>query len=162
MNCEEFELLLADELGGELDAADRTALEVHAASCAACRRERESLAGAVATLRALPSAPGVRVERMGDRLVLTPTTAASARPRRPVNWSWRLLRYAAGVAFAFLAGYLFHALNSPITTVSVPRGVASTNLLPGRDLQSAVAAQFARNPGRSDLANGLLAMYHPQ
>jgi len=159
MNCEEFELLLADELGGELADSNRAAFEDHVASCAACRREHESLVGAVGRLQSLPTAPGVRVERMGDRLLLTPSPTASGHRSWSMRWSRGLLRYAAGVAIAFLAGYFARGAASPHATGVGPPGIVSTAALPGRDLQSAVATQFSRNPGRSDLAKGLLAMY---
>lgn len=157
MNCKEFELLLADELGGELADTDRAAFDEHLANCPACRREHESLAGAVGRLQSLPAAPSVRVERLGERLMLTPTAAM----RRSVSTSWMsgLLRYAAVVAFAFLAGYFVHATKVPSATTLAPSSVVSTTGSPGRDLQTAVAMQFSRNPGRSDLAKGLLAMY---
>lgn len=159
MTCEEFELLLADDLGGELRGSDRAAFEEHVASCATCRREHESLVGAVGRLQMLPAAPGVRVERMGDRLILTSSPTASGRGSRSVRWSRGLLRYAAGIALAFLAGYFAHGVTSPGATKVGPPGIVSTTASPGRDLQSAVAMQFSRNPGRSDLAKGLLAMY---
>lgn len=157
MNCEEFELLLADELGGELADSDRAAFETHLASCANCRREHGSLEGAVGRLHSLPAAPSVRVERMGDRLILT--SLVPVRGIRPVNWSRGLLRYAAGIALAFLAGYLVHGVTLSSGTGAVLPSLVTSAVSPGRDLQSAVAMQFSKNPGRSDLAKGLLAVY---
>lgn len=159
MNCEEFELLLADELGGELGDADRAAFDGHLTSCATCRGENESLAGAVGRLQSLPAAPGMRVERLGDRLILTPSKAMSASSMTSARWTRGLLSYAAGVALAFLAGYFVHGVASPGATAVAPPRHVSTATSPGHDLQSAVAMQFSRNPGRSDLAKGLLAMY---
>jgi hypothetical protein len=52
LNCEQFEVLLADYLDGELDsparAADRTAFEEHRAGCAACAQLAEEAASALA------------------------------------------------------------------------------------------------------------------
>jgi anti-sigma factor RsiW len=39
MNCEEFEMLMADALGDELSPNDRPVFEAHLAECDCCRQE---------------------------------------------------------------------------------------------------------------------------
>lgn len=159
MNCEQFENLLADELGGELDPARRVAFEQHKAHCAACRSEHASLLGTVGRLSSLPAAAGMRVERVGDQLILAPALLNARRGSFQVSKLIGWLRIAAGVAFAFMAGYAAHGLRPSGAPTIVTPTASSNSPTPVRTLQSAVALQYARNPGRSDLAKGLLAMY---
>ena len=71
MNCEEFQMLLADTLGGELPDAQRPAFEAHIAECSQCRREYESMRETVCSLLSLPEPQPVRVRRVGGRLILS-------------------------------------------------------------------------------------------
>ena len=70
MNCENFQTLLADALGGELSDADRPNFEAHIASCSQCRREYESMSGALHSLQSLPEPQPLSVRRIGDSLIL--------------------------------------------------------------------------------------------
>ena len=160
MKCEDFEYLLSDALAGELAESDQAAFDAHLAACTACKNEHDSLAAAVGRMRLLPAAPRMSIRRVGDGLLLTPYAARSA-PR----WEWMrhsgdLLRYAAVILVAFTAGY---GVNRFSTTGPVDQGASGVlrapPAAPHRNLQSAVALQFSRNPARSDLAKGLLAMY---
>ena len=114
MNCEDFQLLLADTLGGELSDAQRPGFEAHIAQCSQCRREYESMRETVCSLLSLPEPQPVRVRRVGGRLILgeSPRGAMAA-------FSHGYLRYAAGLLIAFTAGYALHA-------TLTPRGVTRT------------------------------------
>ena len=110
MTCGVFEGLLPRYLEGETLAAERTALEAHAAGCAACGalldgiREVTHEAGALPVLepsRDLWEGIAARIEAPAipldsRRMVVTPT--ADVRPR-----SWRHLRLAAAAAVLMVA-----------------------------------------------------------
>jgi len=51
MNCAEFESILADYVDGTLGANERAAVELHAATCAACREFMAEVTGATSLLR---------------------------------------------------------------------------------------------------------------
>ncbi len=155
MTCDDFQMLLADALGGELSDADRPAFQTHLAQCARCRAEYESMSGAVRSLQALPEPRSVSVRRVGDRLIL------SESPPRTLAWfSHGLLRYAAGLLIAFTAGYALRAELTPHDATSATGIVQVADVGPKRDsLQVAIAGAHLRNPGRSDLAKCLTAMY---
>jgi hypothetical protein len=51
MNCAELESLLADYLDGSLASAERTSLEVHAASCAGCAEFMRDVTGGMEFLK---------------------------------------------------------------------------------------------------------------
>ncbi|MFH1111182.1 MAG: zf-HC2 domain-containing protein [Planctomycetota bacterium] len=155
MKCEDFQMLLADALGGELSDADRPAFQAHLAQCAPCRAEYESMSRAVRSLQALPEPRAVSVRRVGDRLIL------SESPPRTLAWlSHGLLRYAASVLIAFTAGYALRAGLTPHEGKSGTTIVRVADAGSKRDsLQVAIAGAHLRNPGRSDLAKCLMAMY---
>ena len=155
MKCEDFQMLLADALGGELSDADRPAFEAHTAQCPRCRAEYESMSGAVRSLRALPEPQAVSVRRVGDRLIL------SERSPRALTWfSHRLLRYAAGLLIAFSAGYGLRAGLAPHDDASGrPVALVANDGSKRGSLEGAIAGAHLRNPARSDLAKCLIAMY---
>ena len=186
MNCEDFQMLLADALGGELSDADRPAFEVHIAACPRCRAEYESMSGAVRSLQALPEPHPVSVRRVGDRLILGvhpdtlgvhPDTPLHLRgrgqgegiPRRTLSESSRgaatwfshgLLRYAASVLIAFSAGYGLRAGLTPRDDASGrPVALVVSDSSKRNSLEGAIAGAHLRNPARSDLAKCLIAMY---
>jgi len=151
MNCEDFKMLLADALGGELSSTDRPAFEAHVAQCSQCRREYESMSGTVRSLQSLPEPQPVSVRRVGSRLILSESSRGSM-----AALTRGLLRYAAGLLIAFTAGYALRAGLSPRDGAMTHVADAGTK----RDtLQSAIAGAHLRNPGRSDLAKCLIAMY---
>jgi anti-sigma factor RsiW len=86
---------------GALEPAERAEVESHLAQCAACRAERDRLAGAVALLARLPAAPAPSAsfeQRFYARLA---ARKAGARERRGflgrIAWRW-LAPGLAGVA----------------------------------------------------------------
>jgi len=162
MKCEDFENLLSDALGGELADADRASFEAHLAACPTCQTEHASLTAAVGGMRSLSSSPALTVRRVGDGLLLTPSTAS--RPGALYGWMLRsrgLLRNAAVILLAFTAGYAVNGIKSTAPgSTAPPITISSPGNGPTGNLQTALAAQFSRNPARSDLANGLIAMYH--
>ena len=154
MNCNEFEQLLADALGGELKESDRAAFEDHLSRCDACRKEHDSLRGAVQRIESLPAARGVSVRRVGDQLILTTADAPGAGTSTLLRWSRGFMRYAASVLIAFAAGYAVHGMKPATPGINRPSTEPAAYTV-----QSALAFQFSRNPERSDLAKGLIAMY---
>lgn len=156
MNCENFQMLLADALGGELSDADRPAFEAHITQCSQCRHEYESMSGAVRSLQSLPDPQPIIVRRVGGRLILGESSSGTI-----AAFSHSLIRYAAGLLIAFTAGYALRAGLTPRN--AAPGGSAAIQVAdagPKRDtLQGAIAGAHLRNPARSDLAKCLIAMY---
>lgn len=159
MNCEDFEMVMADALGDELAEGDRDAFQAHLAACESCRREYESLRRGVDATRTLAGPRRVRVQRDGDRLVIhpedTPAQSVSHGPKREAIQGRGLLRFAASILIAFTAGYAAHAglmladdarQESPVTKIE--------NVAPPSVRGSLVSAH-TRNPSRSGLAKCL-------
>lgn len=164
MNCDKVESLLADAIGGELPEADRSAFENHLAGCARCREEYNTLCAALSEARSLPSAGAIHVERLGDRLVLGPASVATFRPDR--SWTRAALRYAASVLIAFAAGYSAHSSlvsRGGATPGGAPTATTEDRQTPAahgaKPLQLAFADAHIRNPGKSDLAKGMIAVF---
>lgn len=156
MNCEDFQMLLADSLGGELPDAQRPGFEAHVAECSQCRREYESMRETVCSLLSLPEPQPVRVRRVGGRLILGESSRGAM-----TSFSYGLLRYAAGLVIAFTAGYALRTALTPRGTLPSSGGVMQVaDAGSKRDtLQVAIAGAHLRNPARSDLAKCLSAMY---
>lgn len=155
MNCEDFQLLLADALGGELSDTQRPAFETHIAQCSPCRREYESMRETVCSLLSLPVAQQVSVRRVGGRLILSESSRGTM-----TAFSYGLLRYAAGLMIAFTAGYALRAILTPREVASHDGVVQVVSAGSKRGtLQGAIAGAHLRNPARSDLAKCLSAMY---
>ncbi len=161
MNCEDFEMLLAEALGDELAPGDRPRFEAHLAKCAKCRLEYETASATVATIRELPSPTGVTVRREGARLVIQDQPQRASFTARWVSSG--VLRFAASILIAFAAGYGLHAGTSATgaarledRAVQVDDGEADRGS--AGNLQRALVSTHVRNPKRSDLAKCLIAM----
>ena len=173
MNCQEFELLMADALGDELSPQDRPAFEAHLSGCDRCRREYESSRATVSAMRSVSDTERVRVWREGSRLVIEgPSWATRGAPatdqrvrlaRRPVS---NLFRYAAGLLIAFICGYGLHAAMTVNHAARLakgpdrvaPRAPSDTSTDQGSTFQAVFASRYMGSPARSDLAKCLLAM----
>ncbi len=176
MNCEQFENSLPDALGGELSADQRAEFDKHVRVCERCRREFESTSAALSAIRSLP-APPVEAMAIGrDRFV----TEAEFAPRTsggPILQLHPLLRYAAVIAIAFVAGYVVRAgLTPSISSREVVPGSAVESR-PGVDapefpriterfasahsgsFEAAFAGAHLKNPSGSDLAKCMVAMF---
>lgn len=79
MNCRDFEPLLADLVGGELDEPGRRAVEEHLAGCAACRGEAAGLMHTAELLRALDTVSGAQAEARTRALVVVRRRSATMR-----------------------------------------------------------------------------------
>jgi len=158
MKCEEFEMLMADALGGELDAAGRGELESHLAECASCRGEYAAAQSVLVRMRSLPGP----LPRIGAR---GPFERA---PQAPKYVFWRksapLLRLAAAVVIAFTAGYAVRG----VANGDGPRLVSTGDdmrSLPGRpaveaaSFQSALIGVYRSKPTDSDLAKCMNALF---
>lgn len=162
MNCKEIEMLLADAVGEELRDADRAAFEAHVAECESCRREYDTLRGAVHAMRGISSPARVSVRREGDRLVIgegRETSGAAPRSARPPS---NVFRYAASILIAFLAGYLLHAAlmfgearESQSTTPQVVQGADEPS---SPSLRDALVLAHQQSPQASEFAKLIMAM----
>ena len=176
MNCEQFEDLLADALGGELSSVKRAGFDGHVRDCARCRREFESASAAISAMRSLPGPP-VEAAAVGrDRLA----SAAESAPWMNREPNFRLppiLRYAAVIALAFIAGYVVRASmtraistrdihpdslvesRSRVETPESPRITDRFALAHPQSFEAAFAGAHLRDPSRSDLAKCMVAMF---
>jgi anti-sigma factor RsiW len=187
MNCEDFEMLLAEALGDELASSDREPFETHLAQCPRCRRDYETARDAVAAMRELPGPQRVNVVREGNRLVIEEIGTAGVSPTAgvrgvPGRVRPRLLgyaaplvrsvfRYAASVLIAFGAGYALHAGlmlsgDSPIADAGRTGKLRMDTDQPAyvssapTSFQRALTSTHMSNPARSNLAKCLIAMAH--
>lgn len=157
MACEDFELLMADALAGEISEADRRTLQAHLANCERCREDFESSGAAIAAMRTLPAPQHVSVERQGNSLVIH-----CDPPLVSIPWGGGLLRYAAGLLIAFSAGY---GLNAGLLLIDstesrhppAPIVVAVATTPNAGTLEKALVQTHIRRPARSSLAKCLIA-----
>jgi len=163
MNCEDFERLMADALGGELSPEDRPRFDRHLAECEACRKDFETSRRALDEMHALPGSRKVTARREGSRIIIDAADLAAAaflgasRGHRS-RWAWVPLRYAAGLLIAFTAGYALHA---GLTLADAARSTPMAAHQPrttGESLHGSLVRAHANNPGRSNLAKCLIAM----
>ena len=163
MNCERFMDLLAEALGDELPPTMQTEFDTHVASCANCRREYESMRDTMSTLRQLPPAPEVSIRRLDDSLVFGRSTDLRRSPRlRPGV----LLRYAAVILLAFLAG--FATRRGPEIAPGGPH-VKEGNSAPAQPaladeedtFRTAMASAHRQNPSSARLTKLLVALSSP-
>jgi len=179
IDCNEFEQLLADAWGGELQDDQRPALEEHAASCASCQTKFAEGMRALAAMRSLESPQHVTARRDGDRLIIQlPGTPQTRVRRRPYTGVFRL---AASILIAFTAGYALHAglmmrdaaLVDPTESERVvnttPSDRTHMSPMPGergqtalgsrsQSLRSSLASAYQHGHGGSDLARCLTAL----
>ena len=106
-DCQDFEVLLADALAGELTAAERRSLDEHLAGCARCAAELASLGAlwqGLGRLEAEPPSPFLtaRFARMLEHEIAA--GAASGALARPAPRRRRLAAFAAGLAAALTVG----------------------------------------------------------
>jgi anti-sigma factor RsiW len=165
MDCNKFDMLMADAWGGELTEADRPAFEAHLAKCERCRREYETGLTALSAMRSLAGPRQVRVERRGSRLILHDPTVPTRRA--PGLLRRGLLRYAASVLIAFTAGYALHAglmvSGLPAKERPVPtHQVAETGESSDESLEKAILTAHRRNAGRTNLAKCMIALFPPK
>jgi predicted anti-sigma-YlaC factor YlaD len=151
MSCEDFDVLMADALGGELAESDRARFEGHLAFCAACRDEYQSLAGAVDRMRSLPGSS--RVSESIEREALSDGAVPARRSRIGVFY-----RYAASVLLAFGAGYVFRGESGLASPSGAP--VAAQRAHDGGvTLGTALVSAHQKRPGGSGLSAAMTAMF---
>ena len=103
INCETAEGLIADLLGDEIDAMDRTRLGQHLSDCVDCRREVESLSRVQSTLKKNLTA-NAQVDSATSQ-----DTSKVHRPAVKPN-GMRMFRLAAMIVFSFGLGYIVRGL----------------------------------------------------
>src|SRR5689334_21939964 len=105
MNCDAVSLLLNAELDGELSTEQRSAMQSHLSSCAACRQQWNDLQalhhGLVVVLK---PATGLAVDRLMQQIEWRPNSFSptTARPRRRPS-SGKLLVLSVAVCTLLLA-----------------------------------------------------------
>jgi anti-sigma factor RsiW len=157
---------LSDYLDGELDAADRAALEQHLAGCAACAATLDELRDVVARAAALPPRPPAAdlwdgIEPRLDRV--TPVVAPfGARVARRVSFTMPQL-VAAGLALMVMSGGAVWVLQHggratdlpPVAATSDPDAAALPVSLSDPRYDEAIAdLQQALDAGRAQLDPG--------
>lgn len=177
MNCEDFEALLADVLGGELSGTDRSAFEKHANECERCRDEYDSLRLAVDRMRTLSGPRRVTINHGHNPKISGSAPGGMARGLRLLSKG--VFRYAASVLIAFVAGYALHAglmigaatseratlvqddaqtFGHTSMTSSAHSATPTTLIRVDNRLKHALINAHERNPTRSDLAKCLMAV----
>jgi anti-sigma factor RsiW len=155
MNPDELNEVLADHLGGELDADGRAAANRAIAADPDLAADVASLQRAVEDLRRL------------DFVTETDGADARSRParsRRPVALRVRW-RQAAIIVLAFVAGFALRAAMPPPAAPAA--GVATDRAEPvageadEADWSLRTAAAYMRDPGRSSLTRSLIAVAQP-
>ena len=104
MNCKELQDLLSPYLDGELDAAQRGAVEQHLGDCPDCKRELANLR----TMHAALQAPVLRYQAsdtLQQRLKIK-LRDADAREQRPVWPRWAAVAATVVIAAALTWNYL--------------------------------------------------------
>lgn len=166
MNCDDFEMLMADALGDELAEGDRAAFESHLATCETCRREYESLTRTVDAARTLAGPRRVCVQRDGQRLVIQPAESDAHTPSRgSVRAAVRnggLLRFAASILVAFTAGYAVHAGLMMAGDARPEQQITQIENVAPPSVRGSLALAHARNPSRSGLAKCLATITRPR
>lgn len=168
MNCNDFELLMADALEGELSSTDQRRLDEHLARCRECSVQFDA---AKRSLKALQSMPEPDMDRCDQTDVAKSLRVAAvreiARPKTTRN-ALAALRYAAVIALAFSGGYFWRNLpeaHLPTNTAPTSRVIAPADSLLGQyddhSLMGALAAAHFRNPTQSNLAKCMAAMATP-
>lgn len=151
MSCEDFEMLMADALGGELAESDRARFEGHLAFCATCRDEYQSMVGAVDRMRLLPGSN--RVSEAIGREAVSASVGQRRRSRMAIVY-----RYAASVLLAFSAGYVFRGEARIASQVDTPIAThPSDDSRP--TLETALVSAHQKRPGGSRLSTAMIAMF---
>lgn len=140
--CEQWEEQLSALLDGELDEAERRALEEHLSGCAACREYLADLTAIREAMEVVP-APGGLAESVMARVI------PRAGRRRPASWRRRGL-LAACCALALLGLWRSRA-DAP--SAPVPASARSAAVESGADLPEArsdVPEEARACPGGAD------------
>jgi ferric-dicitrate binding protein FerR (iron transport regulator) len=144
MNCSQWEETLNAALDGELEEADRAALEAHLDVCADCRRTRDLLQAQSANL------DGLRLDSEALEARIIAAVHAEPTPRR-LRISL-LLPFAAAAALVVVAGVSFlrtaGVSTPPTADVSSPRTNEHGTPLPAPRMHLSIAT------GPVDVASG--------
>ncbi len=117
MNCHDLDDRLDDYVDGELPEGEFQEMELHLASCAACRSAERGLRRVLAEARALP-------REMKPARDLWPGIAERLRSR-PLWGNWTFLAAAASLALALAAVFLLRDGPPPSTAPMVPVAIPS-------------------------------------
>jgi len=143
-DCESYEPMMADALGGELSESDRPAFEAHLDACERCRRDYHSAAGLLGELRA-------HLETPAESNAPITEARGGTRSFKPAV----LLRYAAAIVLAFSAGYLW---NRPATGAPTHTQATGTSGGGAISVRERLVLAHRANPDASDFAKSLRAV----
>ena len=121
MNCQQLEPHLPDLLGGELSPELGLACAAHLADCSGCRARVEALQNVQALLR--DAATGA--ERFPLRAIGGISQSARTAPSSIARPMFVVLRYAAVIVLAFLAGFATRAPGKPVGGATGTSAVAA-------------------------------------
>jgi anti-sigma factor RsiW len=168
MKCEDFEMLMADALGDELAEANRGEFEEHLGECARCRAEYEAGRATVRRMQAVDgpavmAKPTVPVGSGGLRLAAA--SGGGPRASRSFIQLAPLLRYAAVIAVAFIAGYGVRDASIGASPGREALRVLDSQAAAGgasgdqRSFESALTSVYRRRPAGSDLGKVMSALF---
>jgi Putative zinc-finger len=163
MSCDDFEMLMADALGGEMADSDRAQFEGHLAFCATCRGEYQSMVGAVEKMRSLPGSSLVSEAVAREAISIDVGEGRGhghgrGNGRGSRSGMGALYRYAACILFAFGAGYVLRGEARSELPVDVPT-ITETAKPTGVTLETALVSAHRKKPGGSSLSMAMTAMF---
>ncbi|MCO6435544.1 MAG: hypothetical protein J5J06_00475 [Phycisphaerae bacterium] len=158
-DCEYFVERMADALGSGTPATPDPELAMHLQTCADCRKTWDEALHGLRLLRELPEPVGLEIRAEEDRVFIFRSSSAAA----PGTRYGSILRYAAAILLAFLAGF---AARSWLPGSLSEAGNRSAPQLVRDDqpraapvsVETALVRAHQRNPGSSDLAKLLIAV----
>ena len=158
INCEAFEGLLPRHLEGEADAAERMALEAHAAGCAECGALLDDIRGITSEAGSLPvlepsrdlwDGIAARIEAPAIPLDSRRGATVAVADRRPRSWRAMHLASAAAVLMVATAG-VTHVITRQMIEGDVRN--AQTALVDVAPVGNTFAGSEDMEPGAADAA----------
>jgi hypothetical protein len=154
VNCEQANNLISARIDGEIDDADRFALDAHLAECAGCRAVAEALAGQDVELDRAFGERRLAATALADRVIskldLPPRVELNVGALKSRSWwaTWGkpLMAAAAGFGLAIL-------LTRPWRVTNTPTVIGPTTH-PGTGSSVVVARPATQSVGQLALATG--------
>ncbi len=154
MPCTKYEALLSSKLFGDLTADERTRLETHLQSCAACREQLAALHNVLATM-AEPARPEMPQHfwdgywnRLIDRMEKEPAPASSRWQKvRDIfsaqwSWGWQIAAAAAVLVIGIVIGQNWSTRES---SVNIATTLPSPAIIPAYNVEARTAQLLERS-----------------